>query len=132
MSPASDLAAQQSRLKAQIAAHGHPPPGDPDALQAYARFLMNEAHKAADLAQHEASLVGRIDFVSHGAVSLFENMREVAKSFGAAQGMLEHAAQVLIQRADQLAADQQRWFARRSTLDSELARLDNLAARQSA
>jgi hypothetical protein len=132
VSAASDLAAQQSSLKARIGALGHPPPGDPAALKAYAQFLEKEAGKAGDTARHEATLIKQIDFVSGGAVRLFANMGEVSKSFGAAADMLNHAAQMISQRAGQMDHAQKDWLRQRSALDGQLAELDRRAARQSA
>lgn len=132
MSAATDLAAQQSSLKARIAGLGHPPPGDPAALKAYAQFLEKEANKAGEIARHEATLIKQIDFVSGGAVRLFANMGEVSKSFGAAADMLNHAAQMIAQRAGQLANAQDSWLRQRSALDGQLAEFDRRAAKQSA
>ncbi|MEA2148660.1 MAG: hypothetical protein QOD69_490 [Solirubrobacteraceae bacterium] len=132
MSATADLAAQQSSLKARINGLGPPPTGDPAALRAYAQFLEQEAHKAAQIAHHEATLIKQIDFVSGGALRLFSNMAEVAKSFGAAADMLGHAAQMIARRAGHLANAQDDWLRQRTALDGQLAELDRRAARQSA
>ena len=106
MTAQADTSAERQRLQRQLAAVPDRPRGNPDQLRKLAAELLHEAGKVRSFAHREAAMPGRIVFVSDGALRLYANMSETAKSFSKAHDMLEHAGQRIKQEAERLEHDQ--------------------------
>src|SRR3954454_12207899 len=97
------------------------PPGDPDALNAFAHLMRREADKALALAQRESGVAGNLIFKSHGGARLFANIAEVSSSFIAAYEMLEAAAHAIRHSANEMVAAQDHWDSQRGSLNGARA-----------
>jgi hypothetical protein len=124
----AELGAERARLLAQQQhLPKRPSEAEIHALHDLARQLAQEAGKAGDLAQHEASVARRTaeDFESDGARRLFVNMAEVSASFAKAYLMLESAAQAVRAQAGVLQGEQDAHDTERMRIDTRLLEIDD-------